>query len=269
MRSLDLDEVRGYVADNIAKFHDSKLNALRKTDLRTLLKRKNPYLFRAKDLNLPHNLIASLLEASISSSEEAIFGPFLEDLAIFIATRTADAKKSPATGIDFEFTHNGTVYLVSVKSGTSWGDDAQQTKQEEYFDRAIRVVKQSRHTTHVQPVLGICYGKTKTNMHIRGAMKVVGQNFWFLISGDPNLYAEIIEPLGIDALRRNEEFLGERDRLIGQFAKEFTEEFATKGGMVDWNKLVRFNSGNIDIHDTEIGFQPIPKPSKKPVKQRK
>lgn len=265
MKPLDLDEVRIYVADNIAKFHDSKLAALKRTDLHTLLKKKNPYLFRAKDLNLPHNLIASLLEASISSAEEAIFGPFLEDLAIFVATKTADAKKSPATGIDFEFTHKKTVYLVSVKSGTSWGDHAQQTKQEEDFAKAVRVVKQSRHTTNVQPVLGICYGKTRTNPHIRGAMKLVGQNFWFLISANPNLYAEIIEPLGMDAKKRNEEFEREKERLLAQFTAEFLKEFATKGGMVDWDKLIAFNSGNLDIENAEDGFQLMPR---KPTRTR-
>jgi len=263
MRPLNLDEVRRYVAENITRFHDSKLAALQNTDLPTLLKRKNPYLFRAKDLNDPEKLITSLLEASISTSEEAIFGPFLEDLAIFIATKTADARKSPATGIDFEFTHGGTIYLVSVKSGTSWGDDAQQTKQEEDFDRLVRVVKQSRHTTRVQPVLGICYGKTRTNMHVRGAMKVVGQNFWFLISEDPNLYAEIIEPLGADAGARNESFVQERERLIGHFTREFKKDFAGEDGLVDWNKLIRFNSENLDIQSTETGFHPIPKPAKK------
>ena len=138
--------------------------------------------------------------AKISASEEELFGEFLEDLAVFIAGQTCGGRKSAATGIDLEFEDDGKIYLVSVKSGPIWGNAAQQRKQEDDFQTAVKVLKQSGRKFHIEPVLGICYGKTKTSW-LRGYMKVVGQNFWFLLSDNENLYTDIIEPLGYQSAR--------------------------------------------------------------------
>ncbi|NKQ36511.1 MAG: hypothetical protein HF973_12945 [Chloroflexi bacterium] len=34
---------------------------------------------------------------------------------------------------------------------------------------------------------------------------------------------------------------------INRFTKEFVERFCDKAGMIDWKKLVAFNSGNYDL----------------------
>lgn len=226
---------------------------MKSRDLKQLLKKKNPYLFKAKNLNFPLDLVSSILDASLSSSEEEIFGRFLEDLAIFIVQKTANGRKSTTTGIDLEFETENILYLVSVKSGPNWGNNSQQAKQRENFEKAVRTAKQSHHTGEVVAVLGICYGKTKTNMQIRGAMKVVGQNFWYMISGDTSLYKEIIEPLGEDARKHNEAFHEERERIVGRFTAEFSREFSREG-LVDWQKLVEFTSGNLDMEQRDGRF---------------
>jgi DNA modification methylase len=56
-------------------------------------------------------------------------------------------------------------------------------------------IKQSKRGMNVQAVLGICYGKTRTP-YLRGYIKVVGQNFWYLISESKDLHTDIIGPLG-------------------------------------------------------------------------
>ena len=101
MSSINLNEIRGYVATSIQTFHENRLKSLEETDFHTLLKKKNPYLFRAKNLVTAQELITSFLDAKISSSEEEIFGEFLEGLAIFVAQKTKNASKSSAHGIDF------------------------------------------------------------------------------------------------------------------------------------------------------------------------
>ena len=87
------------------------------------------------------------------------FGDFLEDLAIFIASQTCSGHKSTAPGVDLEFENKGIYYIVSVKSGPSWGNSSQQSKLAEDLQKAVVRVKQSQHGANVQPVLGICYGK--------------------------------------------------------------------------------------------------------------
>jgi len=42
MNSLDMGDVRGFVNENIVRFHDAKLRSLEQLDLRKLLKKKNP-----------------------------------------------------------------------------------------------------------------------------------------------------------------------------------------------------------------------------------
>jgi len=137
------------------------------------------------------------------------------------------------------------VYLVSVKSGPNWGNSSQQKKQEVDFQNAVKVLKQSRHTINVLPVLGICYGKVKTS-HVRGYLKVVGQNFWYLISEDENLYTDIIEPLGHRAKQHNTKFLRQKSKIVNLFTQQFLADFCDQG-VINWKKLVEFNSGNLDL----------------------
>jgi len=245
MAKITISNITEFVNANIKTFHRNKLKSLQEINLKKLLQKKNPYLFKAKNITVAHDLVANVLDAFLSSSEEKLFGDFLEELAIFISAKTYSGRKSAATGIDLEFSNAGAHYLVSVKSGPNWGNSSQQKKQESDFQTALRVLKQSSHTLNVQPVLGICYGKVKTSC-LRGYQKVVGQNFWYLISGNENLYTDIIEPLGHKAKQHNARFLDLRDKLINLFTQEFTTEFC-KDGVIDWKKLVQFNSGNLDL----------------------
>jgi len=246
MKKLNLDEVREFVNVNIGEFHKNKIKILEELNLKGILKKKNPYLFKTKNITVASDLIKDILDAVLYASEEKIFGDFLEHLAIFIVEKTCDGWKSPATGIDLEFINDNTHYLVSVKSGPNWGNSSQRRDQDDNFRKAVRILKQSKLTVNVQPVEGICYGKVKTT-YVRGHLKVVGQNFWYLLSEDENLYTDIIEPLGHRAKEHNEEFHNQKGRLINLFTEEFMKEFCTDGS-IDWKKLVEFNSGNLDLN---------------------
>jgi hypothetical protein len=70
----------------------------------------------AKNKTTASDLIAGLLDAFLSSSEEEIFGEFLEGLALFIAQNIYNGHKSTAPGIDVEFIKEGIHYFVSIKS---------------------------------------------------------------------------------------------------------------------------------------------------------
>jgi len=245
MKPLQLDKVNEFANENIVDFHNRRISSLEGLKLDKLLK-KNPYLFKAKNIQTASDLMQGLLDAFLSSSEEKLFGDFLEDLAIFIASQTCGGHKSSAPGVDMEFENRGVHYIVSVKSGPNWGNSSQQRKLEEDLQNAVRRVKQSQFGKNVQPVLGICYGKTRTS-YLRGYLKVVGQNFWYLISENENLYTDIIEPIGYRAKEHNEAFVNERSRVENRFTKEFIDRFCSADGSIDWVKLVGFNSGNYDL----------------------
>lgn len=245
MEKLNLDDVRVYVNENIVDFHQRRIKSLEDLTLSKLLK-KNPYLFKAKNITTASQLIEGLLEAFLSSSEEKLFGDFLEGLAVFIAGKTCSGHKSAATGVDLEFINNDIHYVVSIKSGPSWGNSSQQNKLQQDLQKAVATVKQARFGTNVQAVLGICYGKTKTS-YLRGYLKVVGQNFWYLISENRDLYTDIIEPIGYRAKQHNDSFSNEKGKVVNRFTKDFITEFCDDAGAIDWVKLVEWNSGNYDL----------------------
>ncbi len=246
MESLDFDQVREYVNGNIVDFHQWRIRLLEDLKLRDLLK-KNPYLFRAKNITRAQDLVEGLLDARLSSSEERLFGDFLEDLAIFIVGQTCGGHKSAVPGVDLEFMNVGIHYVVSVKSGPNWGNSSQQKKLAQDLRDAVTRVRQSRIAAKVEPVLGICYGKTRTTYTKAGYLKVVGQNFWYLISESRDLYTDIIEPIGYRAKEHNDAFYKQKDRVVNRFTKQFLEEFCDSTGAIDWVELVEFNSGNYDL----------------------
>lgn len=245
MNSLNLNNVKDYVNKNIIDFHQRRINSLNQLKIAKLLN-KNPYLFKAKNITTAGNLIEGLLEAHLSSSEEKLFGDFLEGLAIFVANETCNGRKSAATGVDLEFINDGIHYVVSVKSGWNWGNSSQQDKLQQDLQKAVATIKQARYTANVQAVLGICYGKTKTN-YLRGYLKVVGQNFWYLISENRDLYTDIIEPIGHRAKYHNDCFIDEKSKVINRLTREFIRDFCDESGAIDWVKLVEWNSGNFDF----------------------
>ena len=246
MKTLNMDAVRGYVNDNIGEFHAGRIQKLESLELNELLKRKNPYLFRAKNIGSSKELVEGFLDAVLSSSEEERFGQFLEGLAIFVAGQTSDGRKSAVPGVDLEFTNDGIQYLVSIKSGPNWGNNSQHERLAQNLNSAVTRIRQNDRNANVRTVLGCCYGRSRTVEQAKhGWMKIVGQSFWHFISEDVNLYKDIVEPIGYRAKQRNDEFQEARVGLVNRLASELTQRFCDQRGIVDWPKLVEFNSGNM------------------------
>lgn len=152
-------------------------------------------------------------------------------------------KKSSAQGIDLEFEKEGIRYIVAIKSGPNWGNKSQIDKLISDFNSIRRTLKTSNSRLNVVAVNGCCYGRTKTPYRPKGDYyKYCGQLFWEFISGNKELYTEIIDPLGYKAKERNEEFKELFAQRINLFTLEFTQTFCFENGKIDWKKLVRFNS---------------------------
>lgn len=236
-----IDDVTDFVNRNIVIYHNNKLKKLTKLNLKTLLKCKNPYLYKAKNIHTSEMLIRTILDAYLSSQEETLFGTFLESLAVFICEKVYQGKKSSAEGIDLEFDKDGIRYIVSIKSGPNWGNSSQIKKMTDNFKKAVRIIRSNSQITNIVAVNGCCYGRDFSDNG--DYIKMCGQRFWEFISGDAQMYINIIEPLGINAKQHNDDFVREYSRMINLFTSEFSEEFCTDGN-IDWNSLLRFNSGS-------------------------
>ena len=245
MEPLDFATVREYVNENIGVFHQGRIETLRKLDIKRVLK-KNPYLFRAKNVLTASEIVNGMMDAFLSSSEEERFGTFLEGHAVFVAEQTAGGHKSAAPGVDLEFSNEGVHYLVSVKSGPSWGNASQQDQLERNLRDGVARLRQRRPNANVQSVLGICYGRVRTT-HLRGYLKLVGQNFWYFISEDKDLYTDIIEPIGYRAKEHNEEYEHNKAQVANLLTAAFIKDFCHPSGAIDWPRLVHAACGNYDL----------------------
>lgn len=240
MKKLNLQDVTDYVSQNIGNFHDARLKSLSELELEKILLRKNPYLFKAKNILTSEALIKQILDAHLSSQEETIFGGFLEDLAIFICGKVYSGKKSAAEGVDLEFIKNRVKYIVAIKSGPNWGNSSQIKRMIDNFKKAKRILGTNTSKTNIVAVNGCCYGRDNTPDK-GDYLKYCGQMFWEFVSGDTALYTDIIEPLGYEAREKNDEFQKQYATLINKFTSKFSAEFCSNG-TIDWKKLVEFNS---------------------------
>jgi len=241
MKQIDVNDVFDYVEKNIGIFHAKRIESIDNLKLSIVLKRKNPYLFKAKNILTSDQLVRNLVDAHISSNEETLFGDWLEGLAIFVNSMVYGGFKSGIPGIDLEFDNDGIRYIVSIKSGPNWGNSSQIKKMVNDFKTAGKTLRTSNSNLRVIGINGCCYGKDR-HPDKGDYFKYYGQKFWEFISGSSILYLDLIQPLGHLARERNEEFNISYSRMINKFVLEFSLNFCNTHGSMDWEKLVKFNS---------------------------
>ena len=246
MGKLNLKDLTRYVENNIGAFHQKRIASLDTLKLSQVLKRKNPYLFKAKYMLTAEQIIKGFVDAHISSNEETIFGDWLEGLAIFINNKVYSGRKSGIPGIDLEFDKGSIRYIVAVKSGPNWGNSSQIKKMIADFNAARKTLRTSNSRLHIIAVNGCCYGRDNYSDKNGIYFKYCGQKFWEFISGDPDLYTEIIEPLGHKAKEKNYDFMKSYSQMINKFTKQFANQFCMDDGSIDWQRLVKFNSAEIE-----------------------
>jgi len=242
---LKFKDVANYIQENIGtQFHAKKIAKIRQLALDDVIKRKNPYLFKAKNSNSAHDYVKSILDATVSSGEETTFGNFLENVAVYVCERVYRGRKSGITGIDMEFEDGNKKYLLSIKSGPNWGNAGQIKHLISNFSSAKKTLRTSGGAVGMNIICieACCYGVD--NAPEKGThIKLCGQRFWELISGGKtNLYRDIIEPLGYLAKERNAEI----DRLYSEKLNVFTAAFVERfcdNGVINWDRLIKFNSG--------------------------
>ena len=193
MKQENLNAVFEYVETNISTFHQKRLNCVKtKIELDKILRQKNPYLFRAKNILTAQDLIKGFLDAFLQSQEETLFGEFFERLAIFICDRMFGAKKSKLTGIDLEFIRDNIYYVVEIKAGWNWGNASQIKQLKINFKNAKKHLKKQTKKKIIA-VNGCCFGNKKNKNYKKdGYYKICGQEFWELVSGSNSFYIDII-----------------------------------------------------------------------------
>ena len=237
-----LNDISKFVEEHISEFHTARIAKLQSMNLKEMLSRKNPYMYKAKDIVTAGQLVESLASATMSSAEESIFGNWMEGVAIFVVEKVYGGYKSATEGVDLEFDKEGVHYFVSIKSGPSWSNSTSMKKQKELFVKAVKIFNTSRKAVPTACIEGCCYGNDNHGYNDSTHEKYCGEKFWTLISGEPALFVDIVEPLGYKAKEKNEEYKKEYVRMINKFTAEFITNFCNENGDILWDKIVRINA---------------------------
>ena len=210
-----------------------------------MLKRKNPYLFRATGITNAPELIEGILTAHSTSSDETIFGEeFFEPIFKVIT----GAQIAGIRGVDFTIETGDSFQAISLKSGPNAFNSDQVLKLNSNFEdleRSLKATLRSVRKTFI-PVMGCGYGKTNSPpSRKRKYYKLAGQAFWNEITGDPDFYLKLIELMRDKPDKHYEIFKSAWDRAVNRFVKQFSQDFCDDDGNIMWSKLVQYNSGNI------------------------
>lgn len=116
MLSNKYDQYFHYLGENVViPFYEKRLEKLKKLSLKDILQRKNPYLFKAKNIMTAAEFVESLLMAYLSSQEETIFGDLLEKFALYVSYTKYQGKKSNLKSVDLEFEKENVYYYCRNK----------------------------------------------------------------------------------------------------------------------------------------------------------
>ena len=269
--SQHYSQFHDFLAENVVTpFYLRRLQGLQSIRLGDVLKRKNPYLFKAKNLETTGELARSVVDAFLSSGaqrrgrvfvfrraaswtrflssqEETLFGDLMETFAVHMAATLWNGHKSRRVGLDLEFERDGKYYIVEIKSGVNWGNSSQIKRMKENF-KSARLALRRETAKEIVAVNGCIYGKEARPLKTDAAdadktyFKYAGQDFWQFLSGDDNLFREIIKPIDQEAREKDAAFQSAYAAKINELTAELSLNFLSDG-QIDWIKLVEFVSG--------------------------
>ena len=204
MKKLNYEKLSQFIASEVIKpFYDIRLGRLGLAKLSDISRRKNPYLFKAKNIETAGDLAKSILDAFLSSQEETIFGDLMEDLAIHVCHEVFGGKKAEEgkyRSVDLIFERDNKTYIVGIKSGPNWGNSDQVNIMKKNLRIAKKILREELGKKEIISVNGCMYGRDNNPHKVNknpdlSYHKICGQAFWELISDDNQLYKKIIQPL--------------------------------------------------------------------------
>lgn len=237
---IDSDALEVKIGELLDDFYKRRLEKITGLKLKDALKRKNPYLYRAIGTEKASEIVEGLLSAYMSSSDEGIFGDaFFEPLAKFACNGVV----SPSEGVDVALETDATYTAIAVKSGTSVFNAQSKKRQEADFKALEYRLKKLKK--HFDPLVGYCYGrKTQKKLSSAGFRELAGQAFWYEMTGEEDFYLRIIRLMNDKPGKHAVEYKKAWNAAVNRFTAEFIRDFCNEDGLINWEKLLEFNSGN-------------------------
>lgn len=233
------DEVELIIKECLDEFYRRRLLKLNQLKLNDTLKRKNPYLFRATGMQSATDVVEGILAAFTSSSDEGIFGDtFFEPLAKLVSGGTV----SPSEGVDIAIESADKYTAISVKSGPNIFNASQAKRMNDEFN-GLKSRLQKLHK-QFDALLGHGYGRKNNELTAKRHYRIrSGQAFWEELTGDDDFYLKIIRLMREYPRDHRLEYIAAYNKALNRFTKEFLNNFSNEDGVIDWEKLVEYNSG--------------------------
>lgn len=239
--SLSDTELDAVVEAALQPFYAGRIDKLESLRLGDVLGKKNVYMFRALGVNTFPSLVSALLTAFVSSSDETRFGnAFFEP----VVKRVSRGNPTGTRGMDINIETEDEHIELTVKSGTSWGNSDQWASLRTHFANARRSYRTHASRKRFVAVVGQCYGRRNSEPTEDRPFHIMsGQRFWTYLTGDPTFYLRLMASVG----RVSDAHRGDYDiaytHAINRLTTELVERFATTDGTIDWDAVLRFNSG--------------------------
>lgn len=238
--TIKSEELQQLITNALEDFYQRRLQRIGKLKLKQVLRRKNPYLYKAIGTQSATEIVEGILSAYLSSSDEGIFGDaFFEP----IAKAVSGGVVSPSDGVDIALETSSKYLAISVKSGPNPYNSRQKKKQNDDFmslrSRLHKLKKQ------FDAMLGHCYGTLRTDPSKNQIYRDrSGQEFWTELTGDRNFYLKLIRFMEQRLIEKHkQEYRTAWQMAVNRYVREFTNDFCDKDGAIDWEKLLKFNSG--------------------------
>ncbi|OGY93069.1 MAG: hypothetical protein A3H70_05525 [Candidatus Komeilibacteria bacterium RIFCSPLOWO2_02_FULL_48_11] len=251
MKKINYSKLNKFITSDVVKpFYDKRIEKLTKTKLGAIVNRKNPYLFKAKNIQTAGDFAKDILDAFLSSQEETIFGDLLENLAIYVNKNIFNGHKAEEgkfKSVDLIFKRDNKLYIVGIKSGPNWGNSDQVSTMRKNFKKAREILKNESERREIIAVNGCMYGRDNAPLkkHKKDSelnyLKLCGQKFWEFVSGDKELYKKLIKPLDKEVKKRDDTFKELYAKKINEMTKDIIDLFHTKNSL-DWNKIIEYVS---------------------------
>lgn len=232
--SYDEKQVIGAIANALEMFYGTLIVKIDQLNIEKIMKRKNPYLYRAKAMQNAAEIVDSVLTAFVSSSEETIFGNcFFEPIAI----AACDGNKALAEGIDIMVQDNkeNVIYAIAVKSGTSVFNADSKKRQEQNFMSASKLAQQAK--ARYEAYIGYCYGRKRESNTGKPKIykELAGQQFWSELTGDDDFYKKIIIYMGTMPEQYVEKYRESYNKAANRLVRQFSNSFCKEDGSIDVN----------------------------------
>ena len=208
------------------------IGKLSKLKMREIVKRKNPYLFRASGISTCEELVKRAFIEYTSTLGENYFGSFFESVARVVS----GGVKPPSGGeIDLDVRRGNDAHLYTIKSGPGGYNSSIEAKARTDLGHAETRLRQDRVTTHKK--MAYAYGRRITSFK-DGVEKLASRDFWSELSGDKDFYIKFLDVCAELTHLFEADVDAPYQRLLNEAHELFCE-----GDTIRWDKVIRLVSG--------------------------